>query len=117
MPNPIIYFEIGCKDLEKTSNFYSGLFDWEIKPSGMSAPISTKTKTGIEGHIASLGHEPHNYSMIYVQVDDIPAYIEKAKRLGGKVMVPETVLPGDGSFAWIKDVEGTVVGLWKPLDK
>lgn len=117
MTNPVIYFEIGCKNLEKTSEFYSQLFDWDIKPSGISAPISTKTKEGIEGHIASLGHEPHNYSMIYVQVDDIPEYLEKVKKLGGSVMVPETVLPDDGSFAWVKDIEGTIFGLWKPIKK
>jgi len=117
MTNPVIYFEIGCRDIEKTREFYSKLFDWNINISDMSAAISTGTKTGIEGHIASLGHEPHNYTIVYVRVDNIPSYLEKAKQLGGTVMVPETVLPDDGSFAWVKDIEGTIIGLWKPIDK
>ena len=70
--------------------------------------------SGISGHISALGHEPHNYTLIYVQVDDLDAYIAKAEELGGSSIVPPTEVPGMGHFAWITDIEGTFVGLWKP---
>jgi predicted enzyme related to lactoylglutathione lyase len=31
-----------------------------------------------------IGHEPFNYVTVYVEVDDIPAYLAKAEQLGGK---------------------------------
>jgi predicted enzyme related to lactoylglutathione lyase len=33
--------------------------------------------------------------------------------LGGKTIVPPIDLP-TGSFAWFADIDGNVLGLWKP---
>jgi hypothetical protein len=68
--NPVVYFEIGCRDPAATSAFYRDLFDWQIT-TGESAVIATASDRGIEGHIASLGHEPHTYMIIYVEVADL----------------------------------------------
>jgi predicted enzyme related to lactoylglutathione lyase len=68
---------------------------------------------GITGQINSLGHEPHQYTMFYVEVDDIAASIEKVKELGGKLVVGPIPIP-IGTFAWITDPGGNMVGLWKP---
>jgi uncharacterized protein len=114
MANPIVHFEIGCRDNQKAQKFYSQLFDWKLQPFGQAAMIDTGVKVGINGHINTLGHEPHNYVTVYVLVDDIPAYLQKAGTLGGKTLVPETDVPGMGKFAWVADPEGTIVGLWKP---
>jgi integrase len=37
MPHPVVHFEIGCKDKEKTSAFYRQVFGWAIEfgPMGM----------------------------------------------------------------------------------
>lgn len=113
MGNPVVHFEIGCRDSEKTQEFYSKLFDWNIETHGPAAMISTGGEEGIGGHISALGHEPHNYTLIYVQVDDLDVAIEQATELGGEVMVPPTEVPGMGNFAWIKDPEGLPLGLWK----
>ena len=114
MGNPIVHFEIGCKDNEKTKQFYSKLFDWEVEQLGPAGKISTGSEAGIGGHITSLGHEPHNYVTVYAEVDDIPACLKKAEALGGNTMVPETEIPGQGHFAWLKDINGNIIGLWKP---
>jgi len=45
-------------------------------------------------------------------VDDAAAYLEKAKSLGGKMLVPPVEIP-TGRFAWRKDPEGNTVGLWR----
>ena len=45
---------------------------------------------------------------------DIDAYIAKAESLGGKLVVPRVDIPNYGSFAWISDLDGNTVGLWKP---
>jgi uncharacterized protein len=113
MGQPVIHFEIGCRDSAKTSEFYRKLFDWRMTPSGPATMIDTGG--GITGHITSLGHEPHNYVTVYVEVDDLAGYLDKAGALGGRTVIPAVRLPGDqGSFAWMADPEGNLIGLWNP---
>ena len=114
MGAPVIHFEIGCRDSGKSAAFYQELFGWQMEPSGPSTMINTGADGGIQGHIMSLGHEPHNYITVYAQVDDLEAALKKAERLGGRTLVPPTEVPGMGHFAWIADPEGTGFGLWKP---
>ncbi len=113
MGQPVVHFEIGCRDIAKTTDFYSKLFGWETQMMGPAAMISTGAASGIQGHISSLGHEPHNYTTIYVQVDNVQAYLDKAGSLGGKTLVPPVEIP-TGTFAWFADAEGNTIGLWKP---
>lgn len=113
MGRPVTHFEIGCRDSAKTSDFYAKLFDWQMTSMGPATMINTGG--GIGGHITSLGHEPHNYVTVYVEVDDLQGYLDKAGALGGKTLVPPVKLPGDqGSFAWMSDPEGNLIGLWNP---
>ena len=113
MGKPVVHFEIGCRDSARTQEFYGKLFDWKIQAAGPAAMIDTGGSGGIQGHITALGHEPHNYVAVYVEVDDIPAYLAKAEQLGGKKIVGPIDIP-TGSFAWMADPEGTTIGLFKP---
>jgi len=115
MGNPVVHFEIGCRDRDKTSEFYQKLFDWKIVPGEQAATINTDSDIGISGHITALGHEPHNYINFYVQVDDLAATLAEAEELGGTILIPPTEVPDAGAFAWMKDPEGNMIGLWKPL--
>jgi uncharacterized protein len=61
---------------------------------------------------AESGHPQHGEqagrTTIYLQ-----AYLDKAERLGGKTVLPPSLLPGDwGSFAVFADPDGHPVGLW-----
>jgi len=106
--HPVVHFEIGCRELSKTREFYSKLFDWEFNDFFQVAEKSA----GLAGHLTSLGHEPHNYTIFYVQVEDVAAAIAKAAGLGGKKLVGPVTIP-TGTFAWIQDPERNTVGLWK----
>ena len=114
MGHPVVHFEIGCKDKEKTIQFYKDLFDWEIETCDTACMVNTGSESGIAGHITALGHEPHNYVNIYVQVPSLEATVERVESLGGKTIIPPTDVPGMGRFSWISDVEGTTIGLWEP---
>jgi predicted enzyme related to lactoylglutathione lyase len=105
-PNPIIHFEIGCRDSARTQQLYRALFDWKIEAASIQG-------AGIGGHINALGHEPQNYTMFYVQVDDVAAHIAKAESLGFKKLVGPIRIP-TGTFAWIADPDGNTIGLLKP---
>ena len=116
MPNPVVHFEIGCRDLEKTVEFYKQLFDWQMSPGEIATEISTGEGEPVTGHIVSLGHEPHTYTNFYVQVPDASKALEKAESLGGKILIPPVPIP-DGSgnlFAWFADAEGNTIGLIQP---
>lgn len=110
--HPIVHFEIGCRDRAKTQQFFTDLFGWQIQ-GGPAGVIDTASQRGIPGHITSLGHEPHHYTMFYVEVDDVQAYLDKATTLGGKTLVPPIKIP-TGTFAWLADLDGNTIGLLKP---
>ncbi len=124
MAAPVVHFEIGCKNLEPTKKFYATVFGWEYMPQmpnmGMLAnigPFSQTPTPGIGGHINSLGHEPHQYVTVYLQVDDITATLAHIGKAGGSTLIPKTEVPGMGHFAWFKDPEGNCLGLWTPMMK
>lgn len=110
MPSPVVHFEIGCRDSARTKAFFAGLFGWSIDAHNQ---IGAAAPGGIGGHITSLGHEPHNYVTFYAEVDDVQNSIDLAVSLGGKKVVGPVPIPGRGTFAWIADPDGNVVGLWK----
>jgi uncharacterized protein len=112
MKHPVVHFEIGCKDKAATSAFYTRAFGWAIE-SGPMGGIQTGSGDGIQGHIAALGHEPHQFTHFYVQTDDVTQTLARIEGLGGKTIVPPAAIP-TGTFAWFADPEGNVVGLWKP---
>jgi uncharacterized protein len=107
---PVVRFEIGCQDRERSERFYAGLFGWDVRREGAASMVETGW---LPGHLASLGHEPHHYATVYVEVDDLPAALARAESLGGRTLVPPVSLP-TGSFAWFADPDGTHIGLWKP---
>jgi uncharacterized protein len=109
--NPVVHFEIGCKDLAKTTAFYTELFGWSPISIPMASLLNTNATDGIQGHITSLGHEPHNYITFYIQVDDINGYLAKIESAGGKKLVGPVTLPDKRQFAWFKDPEGNMVAL------
>ncbi|MBS1567164.1 MAG: VOC family protein [Bacteroidetes bacterium] len=109
--HPVVHFELGCKDLAATTAFYTGLFGWSPVSVPMASLINTNSTEGIQGHITSLGHEPHNYVMFYIQVEDILASLDAIAAAGGKKLVGPVTLPDGKQFAWFKDPEGNMVGL------
>jgi len=112
MAHPVVHFEIGCKDKAATSAFYETVFGWKVDPGPMGA-IDTGSTEGIPGHIASLGHEPHQFTHFYIETDDVAESLKQVEAAGGKALVPPVTLPM-GTFAWFADVGGNRVGLWQP---
>ncbi len=119
MGNPVIRFEIGCRDKTRTTDFYERVFDWKSAAGEFATEIETGAgkgvDKGIDGAITALGHEPHNYVMVYMEVADINAACEKVVAHGGKVTIGPVDIPGGkGRFAWFNDPEGNLLGLFQP---
>jgi predicted enzyme related to lactoylglutathione lyase len=112
MGQPVVHFEIGCREQGRTAMFFKDLFGWKMTEAGPSTMIDTGGSGGIHGHITALGHEPFHYVTVYVQVDDVKAYLARAESLGGRTLVPPVDIP-QGTFAWFADPDGNTIGLWK----
>src|SRR5260370_24555460 len=39
MGRPVVHFDIGCRDSNKTHEFYAKMFDWKIEPMGPAGMI------------------------------------------------------------------------------
>ena len=111
MGRPVVHFEIGCRDMAKTQGVLLETIRLEDRGHGTGGHDRSGS-AGIGGHITALGHEPHHYTIFYVDVDDVAGYLKKAESLGGKTLVPPVDIP-TGTFAWMQDPEGNTVGLWK----
>jgi predicted enzyme related to lactoylglutathione lyase len=97
--HPVVHFEIGCRGGEETREFFARLFGWEISGRDAGMMIDTGGDGAISGHIVELASEWGNYVTVYVQVEDLEVYLEKAGELGGKTLVPPVALPGRGRGA------------------
>lgn len=113
MGQPVIHWEIVGEDAAALQGFYSALFDWKISADNPMnyGLVETGGEGGINGGIYTTEREVPRLT-IYVQVDDLQAYLDKAEELGGKTVIPPTPIPGVGAFAMFSDPEGTVLGLF-----
>jgi len=116
MGAPVAYFEIISADATRAQAFYSELFGWKLAAGGAPDYRLVDTRAGddaIGGGIGpSLPDSPAG-TKIYVRVDDLQGYLDRAVELGGAILMPPATLPGDfGSFAVIADPDGQPVGLW-----
>jgi predicted enzyme related to lactoylglutathione lyase len=114
--NTITHIEWSSLDLERSKIFYSGLFDWKIEPWGEEGYLSITPTEGATGGIMKADEvHPGASPVVYVEVDEIESYLEKAKELGGGVAVPKSEIPTLGWFAHVTDPDGNgnLVGLFQ----
>lgn len=113
----VCHIEWSSTDLERTKAFLSGLFGWEFKvwddeyllfdpPEGPAGGIMKVDKV-------APGKSPY----IYIEVDEIEPYLEKAKELGGGIDVPKKEIAEIGWYAHLTDPDGNIVGLFQGLKK
>ena len=51
--------------------------------------------------------------VVTIGVDSVDDTLKKVEAGGGSVVRPKTEIPGMGSFAYFKDIEGNVLGVWE----
>jgi uncharacterized protein len=118
MGKPVVHFEIGCKDRGRAAKFYEKLFGWKTQASGPATLIDTSSAgKGIPGHFTALGHEPHHYVLVYIEVEDLTPHLKEVEALGGKVVIPPVPLPDGRKFAWLSDPDGNTIGIITPSTK
>lgn len=117
----IVHFEIPANNPETLTKFYSQMFGWTFQRAAFPGPEywlveMNDHSPGISGGIMQRQH-PQQPWLNYVDVPAIDAAIEKAIKLGAKIALPKTEVPGVGAFAAIIDPQGNICGLWEQNQK
>ena len=117
MGQPVAFFEVISPAPERIQTFYGELFGWKVEAAPETdgyALVDTGAGEGAVGGGIGASQAPGDAGVkIYMQVDDLDAYLARAEELGGKRLVPPTDLPCDfGRFAILADPDGNPVGLW-----
>src|SRR5215210_9554760 len=99
MGAPVAWFEITSPEPARLLQFYGKLFDWKAGDSGDPSYSLIDTGAGPDAIGGGIGmtqssDDPGGVT-VYVRVDDLRAYLDRAEALGGKMLVPPTALPGD----------------------
>jgi predicted enzyme related to lactoylglutathione lyase len=118
MGAPVAFFEIISDDHERARRFYADLFDWKADADpAMGGYALVDTGNGaaaVTGGIGPASDDDTAGVRIYMRVDDLESYLDRAEKLGGTRLVPPTDLPGGyGQIAMFADPDGNKVGLWK----
>jgi predicted enzyme related to lactoylglutathione lyase len=109
MPSPVVHFEIAGRQPKRLIAFYRRLFGWKIDSNNpIGYGLVKKSRGGIGGGVMK---NAKSYVTVYAAVASPRKALEAAKRLGGKVMVPVTDVPGMVRFAMFADPAGNMVGV------
>lgn len=113
MGQPVMQWQILAKNPDQLSNFYSKVFGWRSNSDNALGyrTIDTDAGRGINGGIWPAPPEGRAMVTLYVEVDDVPEYVEKAIALGASIIMPHQKLPDGDEMAVILDPEGIPVGI------
>ncbi len=114
------WFELATKGVDKAERFYTGVFQWGVKQSNAAgfpyreihAPGVLMPMGGMMELMPEQGPVPPHW-MIYFLVGDCDGDSERAKRLGGKVIVPPMDIPTVGRFSVLADPAGATFSIIK----
>jgi predicted enzyme related to lactoylglutathione lyase len=112
--------ELYTNDMNKAVAFYTGLFDWTARPMENSPTpytiFSIQGQDKMAGGALQMTNEmqgmpPH--WLPYFQVDDTDKTADRARELGGNVIVPPMDIPNVGRMATIADPQGAAFAVIK----
>jgi predicted enzyme related to lactoylglutathione lyase len=115
MGQPVTQFQILAKDPDRAAHFYATLFNWTVSadnPLGYRQ-LNTGSERGIQGGIWPSPPDRRSFVQLFVEVDDVAATLDRAREMGGGMVIPPSKLPGGDEMAVMLDPEGIPVGLWK----
>ncbi len=116
MGRPVMQWQIVTKNPETLTNFYASVFDWKVNADNPLnyRMIDTASGRGINGGIWPAPPEANSFVQLFIEVDDMTRYFEKASAAGATVIIPPQKLPGGDEMAILHDPEGIPFGLYKP---
>jgi predicted enzyme related to lactoylglutathione lyase len=111
---PVVHLELHTADLARASEFYARLLGWQaerVEAAGRSYH-SLDLGNGLGGGVVECGTTRPLW-LPYVQVGDIDRATERARILGGSVLLE----PREGPAGWrsvVQSSAGAEIAFWKP---
>ena len=122
----VVHFEIPVDDRARAKEFYGSAFDWDLIDSDMGGGMVYTSIRTVATDDRQMPKEPGAINggimdrtkdtsapVITIEVDSIVDSLKKVEAGGGKTVQPRTEIPNMGAFAYFKDSEGNVMGLWE----
>ena len=107
----IVHFDIPSDDIERSKKFYNELFGWTIKkfqgtdnsmPADMEYYVITTTddkgNKALRGGMLERQNLQYQGITNYIDVKSIDEDSSKVEKLGGKIVVQKTAVPGMGGL-------------------
>ena len=121
----VIHFEIHATNPLELIPFYESLFGWTLtrfipEVEYWTIVTGTDDQPGINGGLvkrqgpAPVEMQSVNGSVCTVQVESVDEILAKNAELGGSVALPKMPIPGIGWLAYIKDLDGNILGIMNP---
>jgi uncharacterized protein len=120
----VVHFEIPADDDARAREFYGAVFGWQLQEMpeldytiAMTTPVDQQTQIPLEpgaingGLMRRTAETP--VPVVTVDVESIDTSLKEIEAAGGSTVRERTEIPGMGAFAYFKDTEGNVVGLWE----
>jgi predicted enzyme related to lactoylglutathione lyase len=120
----VVHFEIPVDDVTRAREFYGSIFDWQLQPMDdvgytllMTTAVDEETSSPKDpgaingGMMGRSDRTPH--PVITIEVDSIDDSLKRIEAAGGSTVLPREDMGGMGWFAYFKDPEGNVMGLWE----
>lgn len=113
MPNPVIRWQMISAEPDKAAGFYQKLFDWKLSKANAMGyrELSSGEKVGADGGVWPSPPGQSGFIQLFIEVSDVEGCIEKAAKLGAKVIVPKSVLPDGDTMAVLLDPTGISFGV------
>jgi predicted enzyme related to lactoylglutathione lyase len=123
-PGALTWTELATSDTERAKTFYTSLFGWKEKTSSGDGMTYTEFSVGDRPGAGMMAmtdqmknmHVPPNW-MPYFQVADVDGSADRAKTLGAMLYVPPTDIPNVGRFSVVRDPQGAVFAIFRPLPR
>lgn len=123
--NKVVHFELPFDNKQRAQSFYAQTFNWqfnEMPEIGYIGAMTTPTDEqmipkepgSINGGMVERTKDQPG-PVITLEVDSIDDYIKKIEAAGGSMIGPKGEVPNMGYFAYFKDTENNVVGLWQNM--
>jgi predicted enzyme related to lactoylglutathione lyase len=123
----VVHFEIPTDDVARAKEFYGSIFEWDLQDYDMGGGMYTIAQTvpvddkqmptelgAINGGLMKRTSDTPT-PVITIGVDSIEDALKKIEAGGGTVVQPRTEIPNMGAFAYFRDTEANVMGLWETI--
>ena len=120
MKNPVGWFEIAVKDLDRAEKFYKDLLGLDCDRQGkkengitMSWFPMEMTEYGSAGTLVLGEHftPSQDGTLVYFACTSVEETLKKAEDMGAKIFLPKTDIGDHGFIAWLEDSEGNRIAI------